>query len=108
MIEIKKQVSLDINIDQDDLEQLIKDAINKKDPSIVVTDIQFVQKRKPTNTLEVQIEAHIDGCDPAPKKEKLLVEDVFPSNEKEDEDEEEESTPEPTKEKPVSKSLFSD
>lgn len=60
MFEVKKQVSIEIAINQDGLEKLINEEIRRQDPSINVLSIKFIQRRNPT-LLEVEVEACMAG-----------------------------------------------
>jgi hypothetical protein len=67
MFEVNKQITLDINIDQEGIEKLIHEEMKRKDPSVVIDSIEFIQRRKPTS-LDVSVEAHIEGQGPDPKQ----------------------------------------
>lgn len=51
--------TLSISITEDDLKRLIIDEIQRQDPTIVVDDITFTQKRNPTS-IETAVSAHVE------------------------------------------------
>lgn len=51
--------TLSISITEDDLKRLIIDEIHRQDPTIVVDDIAFTQKRNPT-AIETAVSAHVE------------------------------------------------
>ena len=62
MFEVKKEITVDlaINIDQEGLEELVIQEIKRRDPTIIVDSIKFIQRRSPAG-LDVVVDAHIDG-----------------------------------------------
>ncbi len=95
MFEVKKQISIDINIDQDGLEQLITEEIHRRDSSIKVKAIKFIQRRNPT-ALEVEVEASMDGYECKPKE--LLPKSEEKAETSQKEKEVSETQPEPAAE----------
>lgn len=58
----KVQHSINIEIDEKGLKQLIIDEIARQNPTIVVDDIKFTQRRKPTE-IEVEVAGHVEDAD---------------------------------------------
>ncbi len=56
------QHSISIEIDEKGLKQLIIDEIARQNPTIVVDDIKFTQRRKPTE-IEVEVAGHVEDAD---------------------------------------------
>lgn len=58
-IQVKKVVTLNIDIDQDGLEKLVRDEIARKDRNIKVNSINFKATRNPTG-IAVEVDAEYD------------------------------------------------
>lgn len=75
MFEVKKRVSLDINITQAGLEALIEEKIKEQDPTIVVDSIEFINRRNPKG-LDIEVSGHIDGMEVDETEEPVKKEPV--------------------------------
>ncbi len=62
---IKKEVrvNLDIEITPEGLENIVRDAIMRQDPSVNVEEVTIVQRRKPVAGIYVEVKASIPGID---------------------------------------------
>lgn len=67
MLEIKKTVSIDINIDQEGIEKLIRDEIARTDPQIQVREIKLIAQRKPIPQIVAEVDAFVAGYENAVK-----------------------------------------
>lgn len=97
---IKK--TLNIQVTQADVEQAIRERIKQEDPTIVVDEIVFAQKRTGKDSIAVKVEAHFAGDEdstPISQEEEEEVHEANPEEEeavKTEEEKEEEALDEET------------
>ena len=66
--------TLKVDLDQADVEQAIKEYIQKTDPSITVEAIEFTQRRNPTR-LDVEVKAYYGDVHTEPTKPVVVEEE---------------------------------